>query len=178
MLALLLILLTQVPCSGQELSPACYCKQGMVSACEVVRQTDPALADRLEAAYQLTLKVEESTREAAEAHQAQAQSSCDASAEPAECKGQWHHPISKTIFEELENHKNLRGQYKARDPRFVTRAVDEQAHCGYQSWHRNVDKEVVEWLRKHTQATRQEFESFLRDIYKRTEMRARFPHGF
>jgi hypothetical protein len=98
--------------------------------------------------------------------------------EPKECKGQLHHVISKPIAKELEGHRTLRGQYKARDRRFVTRAVDEKSHCGYQKWHREVDAEVVEWLRRYKKATPKEFETFLREIYNRSEMRARFPHDF
>jgi hypothetical protein len=154
----------------------CSCKQGVASACEALRQTEPELANRLEAAFQAARKVEESTREAAETLQAQTESSCGSDEPP--CKGQWHHIISKTIFRALEEHETLRGQYTARDPRFVSRAVDEQSHCGYQSWHRDIDLEVVSWLKARRRTTPKEFEAYLRDIYKRPEMRQRFPHGF
>jgi erythromycin esterase-like protein len=179
MLAFLMVLLTQVPCTAQDVvSPICKCKQGMASACEALRQTEPELANRLEAAFHAAQKVEETTREADEALRTKNESSCDSSAKPPECKGQWHHIISKLIAEALKDHKTLHGHYKARDPRFVSRAVDEQSHCGYQFWHRDVDQEVVAWLREHREATQKQFEAYLRDIYKRPGMRARFPHGF
>ncbi|QSQ21711.1 hypothetical protein JY651_42240 [Pyxidicoccus parkwayensis] len=92
--------------------------------------------------------------------------------------GQLHHVISKRIAAALEEHNTLRGHYTARDPRFVTRAADKAAHNGYQKWHRDVDKEVVAWLKRFDRATPEEFESFLREIYSRPAMRARFPHGF
>jgi len=41
-----------------------------------------------------------------------------------------------------------------------------------------VDEEVIQWLETHKQATPAEFEAFLRQIYNRLDMRARFPHGF
>ena len=86
--------------------------------------------------------------------------------------------ISRPIAKELAAHKTLRGLYKPRDPRFVAKAKDEDAHCGYQQWHRDVDRKVVEWLRRETDATPEEFMAFLRELYGRSEMRARFPHGF
>lgn len=92
--------------------------------------------------------------------------------------GQKHHPISKPIAEELANHPTLRGHYTARDPRFVTRAVDQASHNGYQQWHREVDEEVIVWLRTYRKATPEEFEAFLRQLYNRPAMRARFPDGF
>ncbi|MFP2905810.1 hypothetical protein ACLESD_12280 [Pyxidicoccus sp. 3LFB2] len=92
--------------------------------------------------------------------------------------GQLHHVISKRIAAALEEHAILRGHYTARDPRFVTRAVDREAHNGYQKWHRDVDDEVIGWLDDFDNATPLEFEAFLRRLYSRPEMRARFPHGF
>ena len=82
------------------------------------------------------------------------------------------------IAEGMEEHPRLRGLYKPRGPRFVSRAKDEQAHCGYQEWHREVDDEVVRWLKHTPGATPKEFMDKLREIYGRPEMIARFPHGF
>jgi hypothetical protein len=45
--------------------------------------------------------VEEAVREASETHKEQEASTCD-SEEPEECKGQWHHLISKRIFRALD----------------------------------------------------------------------------
>jgi hypothetical protein len=172
---LLLLLTTQVPCTAEELNtPVCSCKQGILSSCEVVAQSNPALADRLLKAYQAAMTLKEETQQAAE----KAASSCDSSEEPDACKGQWHHIISKLIARQLEKHVVLRGQYKARDPRFVSRAKGEQDHCGYQSWHRDLDQEIVGWLQRNREATPRQFEAYLRDIYNRPELRARFPHGF
>lgn len=64
------------------------------------------------------------------------------------------------------------------DERFKTRAKDEKSHCGYQEWHRDVDKEVVEWLKREVKATPAQFMKFLRQIYNRPKMRERFPNGF
>ncbi|WP_205525539.1 hypothetical protein [Pyxidicoccus trucidator] len=92
--------------------------------------------------------------------------------------GQLHHVISRRIAARLDEHATLQGHYTARDPRFVTRAADRAAHNGYQKWHRDVDDEVIGWLDDFDNATPLEFETFLRRIYSRPEMRARFPHGF
>jgi hypothetical protein len=92
--------------------------------------------------------------------------------------GQVHHLISKRIAKELKDHPTLKDHYKERDPRFVTRAADKDSHNGYQHWHRDVDKEVIRWLKKYQKATPAEFEALLREIYTRPGMRMRFPDGF
>ena len=86
--------------------------------------------------------------------------------------------ISRPIARALEKHDTLSGLYTERDPRFVTRAADKASHNGYQQWHRDVDKEVIRWLMNHRKATPEQFETRLREIYNRPEMRARFPDGF
>ncbi|PTL76666.1 Wall-associated protein precursor [Vitiosangium sp. GDMCC 1.1324] len=178
MLKVLLLLLTQLPCAPNDFSTVCSCKQGMLSACETLRLSEPEQAaeilSRLEQAAALA-KVVEDVGEKAEALEAESASDCS---EPKECKGQLHHIISKPIAKALEDHKTLKGHYKARDRRFVTRAVDKKSHCGYQEWHRKVDDEVIEWLESNRDATPKQFEDFLREIYSRPLMRARFPNGF
>lgn len=113
--------------------------------------------------------------EGAEGTEAQA---IPAAPEPPDCNGQEHHVISTRIARELERHENLRGLYKPRDERFKARAKDKDAHCGYQRWHRDVDEEVIAWLQRYRNATREEFEAFLRELYSRSGLRERFPHGF
>jgi hypothetical protein len=102
----------------------------------------------------------------------------EAAHEPPNCKGQNHHIISRTIAEELEKHATLHGLYKPRDARFTTRVRDEASHCGYQEWHRRVDAEVIEWLKREIKATPEQFMKMLREIYSRPEMVKRFPNGF
>lgn len=181
LLSLVLVLATSqiVPCGPREFSDACKCKQGMATACEALRQTDRKLADALEeAASQALKKVPEASQtQEAEESDAQVQGASDAP-EPPECKGQRHHIISRTIARALRNHPTLRGLYTARDPRFVTQAKDEESHCGYQQWHRDVDREVTQWLLTNKTATPKQFEAFLRERYSRPDLRLRFPHGF
>jgi hypothetical protein len=170
---LLMLLVAQVPCSPKELSVVCHCKQGRVSACDALRVTNPQLAKAIENALLAASRAEQ----AAKAEEAKAEASASAP-EPPDCKGQWHHVISRPIAEALARHRTLRGLYKPRDPRFVTQAKDEEAHCGYQRWHRDIDQEVIAWLDRVRNATPQQFEKFLREIYSRPAMRERFPHGF
>jgi hypothetical protein len=114
--------------------------------------------------------------EAAEADAAEAEG--EAATEPPDCKGQNHHVISRPIAKALERHKPLHGLYEPRDKRFVAKAKDKESHCGYQKWHRDVDLEVMGWLREHEKATPEQFMSKLREIYSREDMLERFPNGF
>jgi hypothetical protein len=185
MLSLVLLLLTQAPipmtCAPNDLTVVCNCKQGMLSACQTLALSEPKQASeilaRLEQLAAQAKVVEEASQKAEEEFQAETQSSADCS-EPAQCTGQLHHIISKRIADALEGHDTLKGHYTARDPRFVSRAADKKSHCGYQEWHRKVDAEVVAWLKKFRDATPKQFEDFLREIYNRPLMRARFPNGF
>ncbi|NMO15797.1 Wall-associated protein precursor [Pyxidicoccus fallax] len=157
LMTLLLVVLAASPCSPSETTAVCQCKQGVASACEALRQTDPKLAAKLE---------QEAAQRAQQA------------SKPVVLTGQQHHVISKRIADVLSKHDTLKGLYQARDPRFVTQAVDKAAHNGYQHWHRQVDEEVVTWLWNNRTATPAQFEAFLRSIYSRPEMLARFPNGF
>jgi hypothetical protein len=176
MLALILLLVTsQVPAVPGETSLVSSCKQGMASACAALRQVDPKKAAEAERAYRVLKSAEESREEQSANAEVQAAASAP---EPPDCKGQNHHIISLRIFRQLEEHQNLEGVYKPRDGRFVAKAKDEKAHCGYQTWHREVDDEVIRWLIENPKATRSQFEKCLREIYNRPKMRERFPHGF
>src|SRR5512140_3258820 len=121
MLPLLLVLVAaQVPAVPGEGTLVSSCKQGMLSACEALRQVNPQKAAELERYAQQALKVAEEAAETAEA----AESAADAAPEPPDCKGQDHHIISRRIASRLETHATLRGLYKPRDKRFVAKAKD------------------------------------------------------
>ncbi|HEX5752911.1 MAG TPA: Wall-associated protein precursor [Archangium sp.] len=169
---LLLIVATQLPCVAGDSTAICDCKQGRPTGCAALdTRTATELAQALRA-----LKVAEEEQQA-KAAGASAEAASEAP-EPPACTGQLHHIISKPIFRELDKHPTLMGVYGPRDSRFVTRAVDEKAHCGYQEWHRKVDEEVVEWLKQFKYATAEQFEAYLRSIYNRPDMLKRFPLGF
>ncbi len=176
---LLLFTVTQVPCAPIDSTVVCHCKQGIASACSALSATDPQKAKIIQDALRMAKLAEEGAREveATSSEEAEAQGT-NAEPEPPDRHGQGHHVISRLIAKELARHKTLRGLYKPRDPRFVAKAKDWQSHCGYQQWHRDVDREVIAWLRRETDATPKEFMAFLRELYGRPAMRARFPNGF
>ncbi len=93
------------------------------------------------------------------------------------CKGQFHHGISRQVHNALEESDTLKGLYRFRDPRFVTRAKDLASHNGYQTWHRNLDFELAEWIRRNPTGTPPEFEAFLRQRYNQADLLDRFPNG-
>jgi RHS repeat-associated protein len=92
--------------------------------------------------------------------------------------GQFHHVISTRIARALERHPTLAEHYSRRDPRFVTRAVDNAAHRGYQTWHRNLDAEVADFIGGNPNLAPEAFERYLRDRYAQPDLNWRFPNGF
>jgi hypothetical protein len=90
--------------------------------------------------------------------------------------GQKHHLLSKGIMEELNEHKTLKGIFDREDQRFIYRAFDQEAHKGYQSWHRDYDMKVKDWLLKNEQATEIQFKQFLHGLYQDPELKARIPN--
>ncbi len=91
--------------------------------------------------------------------------------------GQVHHAISKTVHEALEGHPNLKGLYAYRDPRFATRAINPAAHKGWETWHRQLDNEIANHIKKDSTMTPEQFEDYLRSRYARPDLLARFPKG-
>jgi hypothetical protein len=175
---LLLLVAAQVPAVPGETSLVSFCKQGSLSACKSLREINPRLAAEIEAETAKSALRLAALRAAEEEAQKGEDAKADEDApEPPDCKGQNHHVISRPIAKELERHKTLRGLYEPRDERFKTRAKDEESHCGYQQWHRDVDLEVIKWLKDFPKATQKQFEAFLREIYSRPAMRKRFPNG-
>ena len=91
--------------------------------------------------------------------------------------GQEHHAVSRKSHGATEQHPNLTGKYQARDPRFVARGKDATSHRGYQRWHRDIDAEVSDWVRRNPNATPQNFEKFLHERYSQPDLLERFPEG-
>ncbi|MDC0707687.1 Wall-associated protein precursor [Stigmatella sp. ncwal1] len=174
MLSLLLLLLTQVPAVPGETTLVSFCKQGRASACEALKQVNPQRAAEIARDLAALKFIEDAREQSAET----SEEGIEAAPEPPNCKGQNHHIISRPIAKRLKGHSTLGGLYKPRDPRFVAKAKDDDSHCGYQDWHRRVDKEVIDWLDENPKATSEQFEKFLRAIYNRPELLKRFPRGF
>lgn len=91
--------------------------------------------------------------------------------------GQLHHAISVPVWRFLERHPIPRGVFRARDPRFTTKAIDKAAHNGYDAFNRALDAEIKEWIRDHPQMTPDQFVEYLRSVYQRPEVRAHYPQG-
>lgn len=83
--------------------------------------------------------------------------------------------LSNRIMRQLERHETLRGLLNRSD--LLVQAIDEPSHWGYQAWHRAYDNDVLDWLRKNPETTREEFLQFLQEIYERLEMREQFPNA-
>jgi hypothetical protein len=168
-----LLLLSQVPCAPSESTVVCQCKQGVASACSILEEIDARAAARIAA---MAKAAEEAAKAKATGKGVQvAGPDCSA---PPNCNGQEHHVISMEIIRALEQHPILKGKYKYRDPRFVTKAVDKEAHCGYQRWHIDLDNEIAAWVRENQNATEKVFEAYLRGRYAKLDLKVRFPHGF
>jgi RHS repeat-associated protein len=101
----------------------------------------------------------------------------EAAACGAKASGQLHHAISRRVHAALELHPVLKGVYKARDNRFVTRAKDLPSHIGYGDWHIALDDEVIQWLSDNPSANPAEFENWLRSRYEHDDLKSRFPSG-
>jgi hypothetical protein len=71
----------------------------------------------------------------------------------------------------------LKGKYRYRDPRFQASAINYDAHHGYEEWHRQLDKEVAEWIERNDDATEARFEAWLRWRYRQSDLKRRFPDG-
>jgi len=188
-IVLLALILSQVPpvvlpCVPGDSTVVCKCKQATPAACAELAKVDPEVLKGILRLAVMAQAAQEAER-AQEADRAKAQiidsTGCGSGQDPREkqeCAGQWHHIISKTVWYALEQHRVLKGKYTYRDRRFVAQGKDLKAHCGYQDWHRDLDAEIAAWLKKFDEATEQEFEAYLRELYARPELRARFPGGF
>jgi hypothetical protein len=94
------------------------------------------------------------------------------------CTGQDHHAITAQIYRELQEHRTLKNVYKYRDNRFVSQAINKEAHIGWETWHRAMEEKVVRWIKDTKAATPADFEAFLRDLYKNDKtLNWRFPNG-
>jgi hypothetical protein len=173
-----------LPCAPGDSTVVCKCKQRSLTACTELANVKPETLKGILRLATMAQAAQEAGK-ANETGKAKGQTidstGCGSGQDPnekQECTGQWHHIISKAVWYALERHDVLRGKYTYRDPRFVTQAKDLKAHCGWEGWHRNLDKEIAAWLDKYRDATVERFEAYLREVYARPELHARFPNGF
>lgn len=90
---------------------------------------------------------------------------------PAYLTGQLHHVLSNRIMMALENHP-LKGLFSRAAS--VIQALTEEAHLGYQQWHRYIDNDMTDWLLKHPNASPYEFWNKLYSLYNTKDMIRRF----
>jgi len=88
--------------------------------------------------------------------------------------GQMHHVISRKVNTALSRHKTLQGVFNREASQFKIRAVNKEAHKGYQTWHRNYDNEMVNWLTEFKKATPQQFIDKLNRMHEVPDMVQRF----
>jgi hypothetical protein len=92
--------------------------------------------------------------------------------------GQNHHLLTNKVMRALDKHRTLRGVFKRDDKRFQYLAKDAEAHKGYDEWHREIDDEVVNWIkdRNNAEATPKEFIRYLHDYYQAPRQSRRIPN--
>ena len=86
--------------------------------------------------------------------------------------GQLHHVISNKILSAINAHPTLAGTIDRTSS--TIQAYTQQAHRGYQAWHREIDSLTVKWLNCHPEATSKELGQFLYSLYSRPDMIRRF----
>ncbi len=90
--------------------------------------------------------------------------------------GQSHHLLSNKIISALEKHPLLKGAFSREDTRFIYNALDDTAHKGYQTWHRQYDKMVVDYIESHPELSPSKFKSWLDDLYQQSWLKERVPN--
>jgi hypothetical protein len=86
--------------------------------------------------------------------------------------GQFHHIFSKKVMDEINLHDKIQGLINRKD--IIIQAQTKEVHQGYEGWHRELDKEIVEWLRKNKTKDVDEFMEFLRERYNQPDLIERF----
>lgn len=55
-------------------------------------------------------------------------------------------------------------------------ALDGAAHKGYQTWHRQYDKMVVDYIEAYPNLTPSKFQSYLHDLYQQPWLQQQIPN--
>lgn len=90
--------------------------------------------------------------------------------------GQKHHVLSNKIMRVLNSHPSLKGIYNRENSKFIYNAVDDAAHRGYQTWHRQYDAMVSKWLQSNPSATPAQFNEYLHNLYQQPWLNSRIPN--
>jgi hypothetical protein len=100
----------------------------------------------------------------------------DAAADVVKVTGQLHHPITTKVFRSLTDNSNVSAEFRDNYKRFTTQAADLASHNGYQTWHREIDKAMENWLAKRPKATETEIIDELKRLYSDPDISKRFPN--
>jgi hypothetical protein len=92
--------------------------------------------------------------------------------------GQAHHLLSTKITRVLNSHPTLKGafDYSRTNSKYIYNALDDAAHKGYQTWHRQYDARVVEWLQTNVRATPGQFDKFLHNLHQQPWLKSKIPN--
>ena len=91
---------------------------------------------------------------------------------PVMTGGQAHHVVSNQIANALSSHTSLSGMINRATS--TVGAWTQQAHQGYQTWHRAIDRHMVNWLNSNQNATIKQFGQELYNQYATKENIKRF----
>jgi RHS repeat-associated protein len=87
--------------------------------------------------------------------------------------GQKHHLLSNKIMQALNNHPTLKGALNRENAKYIYNAIDDAAHKGYQTWHRQYDATVVKWLQSNPSATPAQFNKYLYNLHQQPWLKSR-----
>ncbi|WP_413512619.1 hypothetical protein [Myroides odoratus] len=92
--------------------------------------------------------------------------------------GQAHHLLGNKITRVLNSHPTLKESfdYSRTNTRYIYNALDNEAHRGYQTWHRQYDTTVVQWLQSNPSATPSQFDLYLHNLYQQPWLKSRIPN--
>ncbi|MEX0275694.1 MAG: RHS repeat domain-containing protein [Flavobacteriaceae bacterium] len=92
--------------------------------------------------------------------------------------GEEHHLVSTKVARALDNHPILNGafDYSRTNKKYIYRALNQDAHRGYQTWHRLYDATVVKWLQTNPRATEKIFNEYLHNLHQQPWLKERIPN--
>jgi len=78
----------------------------------------------------------------------------------------------------LNSHPTLKGafDYSRTNSKYIYNALDDAAHKGYQTWHRQYDATVVKWLQNNPAATPAQFDRYLHNLHQQPWLKSRIPN--
>jgi len=96
----------------------------------------------------------------------------------AKASGQAHHLLGTKITRALNSHPTLKGafDYNRTNSKYIYDALDDAAHKGYQTWHRQYDATVVKWLQNNPAASPTQFDKYLHNLHQQPLLKSKIPN--